>query len=238
MEVPAGFRGYTLIMSLLLVSSAVNSQLTTDFYVGTCPSLLQVVRKAVRSAIMTEMRMAASLLRLHFHDCFVNVRDCFNSERNFQDKKKINHFQFRKQCFRTVTVTRHRASLPSRAGGFRSVSESFLNGFFSHSPESAKLFLCIGPFKHHSLTKEPLCTNLITLPWQGCDGSVLLDGSDSEKLALPNLNSARGFDVVDSIKSAVEAACPGVVSCADILAIAARDSVLLVSIISGYFFQS
>lgn len=64
---------------------------------------------------------------------------------------------------------------------------------------------------------------------QGCDGSVLLDGSDSEKLAGANLNSARGFEVIDSIKTAVENSCSGVVSCADILAIAARDSVLLVS---------
>ncbi|KAL3519138.1 hypothetical protein ACH5RR_021727 [Cinchona calisaya] len=82
---------------------------------------------------MNEMRMAASLLRLHFHDCFVN----------------------------------------------------------------------------------------------GCDASLLLDGSDSEKLAAPNLNSARGFEVIDTIKNAVENACSGVVSCADILAMAARDSVLL-----------
>ncbi|KAL0418556.1 UNVERIFIED_CONTAM: Peroxidase N [Sesamum radiatum] len=61
----------------------------------------------------------------------------------------------------------------------------------------------------------------------GCDGSVLLDGSDGEKFAAPNLNSARGFEVIDAIKSAVESACPAVVSCADILTIAARDSVLL-----------
>ena len=67
---------------------------------------------------------------------------------------------------------------------------------------------------------------------KGCDGSILLDGGDdSEKAAIPNLNSARGFEVIDTIKSSVEAACSGVVSCADILTIAARDSVVLVIII-------
>ncbi|KAL2580941.1 hypothetical protein AAZV13_15G156100 [Glycine max] len=75
----------------------------------------------------------------------------------------------------------------------------------------------------------------------GCDGSVLLDGGqDSEKFATPNLNYARGFEVIDTIKSSVERACSGVVSCADILAIAARDSVLLVSTLFDeevHFFQ-
>ncbi|WOG95574.1 hypothetical protein DCAR_0414899 [Daucus carota subsp. sativus] len=52
-------------------------------------------------------------------------------------------------------------------------------------------------------------------------------GDDSEKLAFPNRDSARGFEVVDTIKTAVENACSGIVSCADILTIATRDSVLL-----------
>jgi len=53
---------------------------------------------------------------------------------------------------------------------------------------------------------------------------------DSEKNANPNRNSARGFEVVDEIKEAVDKACGRpVVSCADILAVAARDSVVAVS---------
>ncbi|KAF5725504.1 class III peroxidase [Tripterygium wilfordii] len=68
------------------------------------------------------------------------------------------------------------------------------------------------------------CPKLLQI---GCDASVLLDGSGGEKFAFPNINSARGFEVVDAVKTAVESQCSGVVSCADILAIAARDSVLL-----------
>jgi peroxidase len=132
-----GYNIYLLIfmaLFLLSIDMGVRAQvLSSDFYSTTCPNLLKIVRKEVQNAIKTEMRMAASLLRLHFHDCFVN----------------------------------------------------------------------------------------------GCDGSVLLDGTDGEKFAAANLNSARGFEVVDAIKTAVESACSGVVSCADILTIAARDSVLL-----------
>jgi peroxidase len=62
---------------------------------------------------------------------------------------------------------------------------------------------------------------------QGCDGSILLDAG-GEKSAGPNANSLRGFEVIDTIKASVEAKCPGVVSCVDILALAARDGTFLV----------
>lgn len=67
---------------------------------------------------------------------------------------------------------------------------------------------------------------------QGCDASVLLDDSAtivSEKNSLPNRNSLRGFEVIDEIKAKLEEVCPQTVSCADIVALAARDSTVLVS---------
>ncbi|KAE8682755.1 SPX domain-containing protein 1 [Hibiscus syriacus] len=57
-----------------------------------------------------------------------------------------------------------------------------------------------------------------------CDGSVLISGSSTERSALPYLG-LRGFEVIDDAKAQLESLCPGVVSCADILALAARDAV-------------
>ncbi|XP_038681055.1 peroxidase P7-like [Tripterygium wilfordii] len=123
-----------LVLSLLAFLG--NAQLSPNFYGARCPNLQTIVRDTMRTAVAREARLAASILRLLFHDCFV----------------------------------------------------------------------------------------------QGCDASILLDDTATfagEKNANPNRNSARGFDIIDSIKTRVEAACNATVSCADILALAARDGVVL-----------
>ncbi|XP_034676592.1 cationic peroxidase 1-like [Vitis riparia] len=112
-----------------------HAELSPNFYASSCPRALSTIRTAVNNAVAKERRMGASLLRLHFHDCFV----------------------------------------------------------------------------------------------LGCDASILLDDTANftgEKTAGPNNNSLRGYDVIDTIKSQMESLCPGVVSCADIVAVAARDSVV------------
>ncbi|PPR88660.1 hypothetical protein GOBAR_AA32025 [Gossypium barbadense] len=126
------------LLIVLLSCHAANAQLSPNFYASSCPNLQTIVRNAMSRAVNRETRIGASILRLFFHDCFVN----------------------------------------------------------------------------------------------GCDGSILLDDTATftgEKNAVPNRNSARGFEVIDTIKTNVEAACRATVSCADILALAARDGVALVS---------
>ncbi|KAK9130104.1 hypothetical protein Sjap_010591 [Stephania japonica] len=64
----------------------------------------------------------------------------------------------------------------------------------------------------------------------GCDASMLLDDTPNmlgEKLSLSNINSLRSYEVIDEAKEELEKLCPNVVSCADIIIMAARDAVFL-----------
>ncbi|KAF3618649.1 Peroxidase 6 [Capsicum annuum] len=72
----------------------------------------------------------------------------------------------------------------------------------------------------------------------GCDASLLISSNsfaaaerDEEiNLSLPG----DAFDVISRAKTALELQCPGIVSCADILAVATRD---LITIVGGPFYK-
>ncbi|XP_057975130.1 peroxidase 43 [Malania oleifera] len=125
--------GVIVICAHYLTQSSSQTQLRVGFYSRTCPQAESIVRSVVQAAVASDPTMAAVLLRLHFHDCFV----------------------------------------------------------------------------------------------EGCDGSILIDnGANAEKNAFGH-QGVRGFDVIEAAKSRLESVCRGVVSCADIVALAARDAISL-----------
>ncbi|XP_049405624.1 peroxidase 3-like [Solanum stenotomum] len=124
-----------LILLCILVSS--HAQLQQNFYAKSCPKAEKIILEYVHKHIPNAPSLAAALIRMHFHDCFV----------------------------------------------------------------------------------------------RGCDASVLLNftsstGNQTEKFGIPNL-TLRGFSFIDNVKKIIEDECPGVVSCADIVALVARDSVVV-----------
>ncbi|WRX10038.1 hem peroxidase - like 7 [Theobroma cacao] len=66
---------FVRLIYILFLSHLVFCQLDYKYYDSTCPNLARIVRYGVWSAITNDTRMAASLVRLHFHDCFVNGCD-------------------------------------------------------------------------------------------------------------------------------------------------------------------
>lgn len=82
------------------------------------------------------------------------------------------------------------------------------------------------------MTNSSICFNYL----KGCDSSLLIDGPTSEKTADSNF-SVRGYELIEKLKAAMEEACPDVVSCSDIVAIATKVVIKLVSTIYIYIYH-
>ena len=78
MAVPAPVVLGVAMVVVVLASSATGAsgQLRMGFYAESCPGVERMVGDFVRQHVRRVPTVAAALLRLHFHDCFVRVRDC------------------------------------------------------------------------------------------------------------------------------------------------------------------
>jgi hypothetical protein len=64
-----------IVMAQSLQSAAppVLAQIVVGYYAETCPDVESIVSNAVANAYQQDAGTAPGLLRLHFHDCFVQV---------------------------------------------------------------------------------------------------------------------------------------------------------------------
>ncbi|CAN4121171.1 unnamed protein product [Withania somnifera] len=69
---------------------------------------------------------------------------------------------------------------------------------------------------------------------QGCDGSILIDNAKQSERNAFGHQGLGGFAEIQKAKTQLEAQCPGVISCADIVALAARDAVVMAG---GQFYE-
>ena len=63
----------SVLVLVALAAATASAQLSPTFYDTSCPKALATIKSGVTAAVRSNPRMGASLLRLHFHDCFVNV---------------------------------------------------------------------------------------------------------------------------------------------------------------------
>ena len=66
---------------------------------------------------------------------------------------------------------------------------------------------------------------------RGCDASVLIKGGaggNNAEVDNSKHQGLRGVEIIEGAKTQLEALCPGVVSCADIVVLAARDAISFV----------
>ena len=67
---------FVALLSLHLVvlsASSLANSLSLNYNEKTCPDVEVIVAKAVTSATMKDKTVPATLLRMHFHDCFIRV---------------------------------------------------------------------------------------------------------------------------------------------------------------------
>lgn len=86
---------------------AMATGLTTTYYDRSCPQLQSIVKAEVQRAVKDEKRMAASLIRLHFHDCFVNVRltmKILQCRIQFMDVGTVSILEFGELCMTEAWV--------------------------------------------------------------------------------------------------------------------------------------
>lgn len=62
-----------LILAIFVLDVADAQYLKLGFYKNTCPAAEDIVRETTAQYISKAPTLAASLLRIHFHDCFVRV---------------------------------------------------------------------------------------------------------------------------------------------------------------------
>jgi peroxidase len=62
-----------VVVAAALSASTASAQLSSTFYDTSCPSAMSTISSGVNSAVAQQARVGASLLRLHFHDCFVQA---------------------------------------------------------------------------------------------------------------------------------------------------------------------
>lgn len=69
---------WIVFMAVLAMASSTSASLHLGFYRKTCPSAEAIVRRTVSEAVANNPGLAAGLIRMHFHDCFVRVRTCMD----------------------------------------------------------------------------------------------------------------------------------------------------------------
>ncbi|KAK4265680.1 hypothetical protein QN277_026697 [Acacia crassicarpa] len=92
----------SLMLSLCLVATifgASNAQLSSSFYDTTCPNASSIVRGVTEQAAQSDVRIGAKLIRLHFHDCFVDGCDgsilLDNGNGILSEKEALQQMDFR-----------------------------------------------------------------------------------------------------------------------------------------------